>query len=143
MKLIELSVSDDNLFSHLLNGNEIKLLVASTSDEDTKFILPVCSKSCYNKVSGFRVNEMKDNILVFSDGTLFNWDKDGGNGKPSSTEILVNWLTTEENASSYYGGVNRRGKTNANRKEQYHKLIAMLIHKTNGKFDYVLKFTIK
>jgi hypothetical protein len=142
MKVIELSVSDDNLFSHLKDGNDIKSLVASIANDDIKLILPVCSKSCYNKVTGFRVTKKKDNVLVSSDGTLFNWDKDGGNGKPSSTEILVNWLTTEENASSYYGGVDRRGKTNANRKEQYHKLIAMLIHKTNGKFGYVHKLNI-
>jgi hypothetical protein len=63
-----------------------------------------------------------------------NWDKDSNGGKnPSSIEVLIEWLTTEENASQYFGGVNEAGKTNAMCKEGYHKLIKELILQKTGK----------
>ena len=42
-------------------------------------------------------------------------------------------MTTEENCSKYFGGLDATGRTNGNRKEVYHLYIRDLIRKENGK----------
>jgi hypothetical protein len=67
------------------------------------------------------------------DSNLLNWENDGEENKRSSMSILIDWFTTEENVSNYYGGKNKFGKTTAERKEDYHHVIKELIQKENGK----------
>ncbi len=62
-----------------------------------------------------------------------SWEKDGEGSIRSSMEILIDWFTTEENVSKYYGGTDKHGKTNAERKEGYHFSIKDLIEQENGK----------
>jgi hypothetical protein len=62
------------------------------------------------------------------------WDKDGGENKKSSICILIDWLTTEGNLSDYYGGTDKNGYTNSNRKETYHNLICNMIKQENGMY---------
>ena len=50
----------------------------------------------------------------------------------SSIDILIDWLTTEENANKYFGGLDIDGKTSATRKEAYHHHIRDIIKKENG-----------
>ena len=66
---------------------------------------------------------------------MSSWDNDGdtSEGVKSSIEVLVNWLTTEENCSQYFGGIDSNGRTNGNRKEVYHHHIRDIIKLENGK----------
>ena len=50
-------------------------------------------------------------------------------------EVLIDWFTTEENTSKYFGGVNSNGRISANRKESYHLHIRDMIKEENDKFD--------
>ena len=63
---------------------------------------------------------------------------DGNKVNRSSIKVLLDWLTTEENASSYFGGVDNKGQTTATRKEAYHHHLWELIKKENGKLKYFL-----
>jgi hypothetical protein len=89
----------------------------------------------YKSVVGYRTKEIivLEDVLEEIPEPPSNWDKDGKDGKPSSIQVLIDWLTTEENASMYFGGVNEVGKTNAMRKESYHKVIRQIIIEKNGK----------
>jgi hypothetical protein len=46
--------------------------------------------------------------------------------------LLIDWLTTEENASRYFGGADKDGRTQSERRDAYHHLIKDLIFKENG-----------
>ena len=64
-----------------------------------------------------------------------SWEKDGTSTKMCSIKVLVEWLTTEENCSQYFGGLDANGRTSADRKEAYHHRIRDLIKQENGKWD--------
>jgi hypothetical protein len=134
MDIITVHKDSNVILSNLENKNNLRGILSQQSNSGIQFILPVCSKTCYNRLKDEKKEKEKSKGNVTSDGTPMNWDKDGGNGKMSSTAVVVNWLTTEENASCYYGGVDKRGKTNSKRKEAYHTLLSMLIHKENGTY---------
>jgi hypothetical protein len=59
------------------------------------------------------------------------WDKDGFYNVRSSEQVVLDWLTTEENTSSYYRGVSKDGQTSANRKYSYHLKLSAEIKKEN------------
>ena len=70
--------------------------------------------------------------------SLIRWDSDGRDGKMSSEEIIVNWLTTAENCEKYFGGTyGSKNKVNGITKDMYHVLISKLIEETNGAYTYV------
>ena len=87
-------------------------------------ILPVCSKSCYNAM----LRNRKDADKVARKEKNYNsnqlnvrWDSDGGNGKLLSEEVIVQWLTTNENSDRYFGGViGQKKRTNGTLKDTYH-----------------------
>lgn len=133
MDMITVNKDSHVLLSNLENKSNILGTLCEQAGSGIKFVLPVCSKTCYNRLNDEKKDKEKDKGTVSSDGTPMNWEKDGRDGKMSSAAVVVNWLTTEENASSYFGGVDKRGKTNSKRKETYHTLLSMLIHKENGK----------
>jgi hypothetical protein len=138
MNILEVNSSDNIFFSNMNKGEEMKSVLTSSKD-DTKFILPVCSKTCFNKVRSLKKEKIASKSSTGTstdDTTPANWEADAKDGKQSSAALLVNWLTTEENASSYFGGNDRNGRTSAKRKEVYHQLLSMLIHKENGKYEY-------
>jgi hypothetical protein len=62
-----------------------------------------------------------------------SWEKDGEGSIRSSMEVLIDWFTTKENVSKYYGGTDKHGTTNAERKEGYHLSMKNLIQEENGK----------
>ena len=72
--------------------------------------------------------------------TVQSWDNDGDANKKSSIQILIDWLTTEENASKYFGGLDIEGRTSTARKETYHHHIRDLIKNENGKRFFILLF---
>jgi hypothetical protein len=126
---------DDKVLEYVkVNSTERKVL-NYLFKTGTPIIFPVCGKRCFKSLLGYRSKE----VIVLDEGleevppAPANWDKDGDKDKPSSIAILIDWLTTEENASVYFGGVNEVGKTNAMRKECYHKIIRQRIIDTNGK----------
>jgi hypothetical protein len=110
----------------------------------THVLFPVCGKRCFKSVTGYRTKEVivLDELIQDTPSAPANWDKDAHGDKPSSIQLLIQWLTTEENASLYFGGVNQAGKTTAMRKECYHKVIKQFIKDRNGECPYVIIYYI-
>ena len=110
--------------------------------KSSKVILPVCSKSCYNSVIRNRKNKQKETsqkkitsstVTKKAKDGFVRWDSDGGDGKLSSEEIIVQWLTTNENADLYFGGVvGKKRNTVGTTKETYHNRLSNAILKENG-----------
>ena len=100
------------------------------SSQEAKLVFPVCGKRCFSNIQKFRI---KDKIESTVNSGVYNWDKDRTEDKKSSIDILIDWLTTEENASKYFGGTDKNGKTSGLKKDGYHKIIREKILKENGK----------
>jgi hypothetical protein len=108
---------------------------------DGRIILPSCGRQCHKNILKkiTSLNKSKKTDLK-SDGTSkLQWDKDGSSSQRSSIQVLVDWITTEENASSYFGGKNKKGKTTGSRKETHHFEITKVIQKENG--EYFINFS--
>ena len=111
----------------------------------TKIVLPVCSKTCYNTVLRNRKqrdnlskkgsNKKEDVVHTKRNSDLnVRWDSDGGNGKLSSEEVIVQWLSTNENSDKYFGGViGQHRRTNCTSKDTYHTRLSNMIRDENGK----------
>jgi hypothetical protein len=140
MTFIAMEKQDDKILEYIrVNSIERKVLNHLYS-KDTPILFPVCGKRCSKLVTGYRHKE----VIVLDDNATdvpmapANWEKDSNGGKNlSSIQVLIDWLTTEENASQYFGGVNEQGKTNAMRKEGYHKVIKDLIFEKTGEFQSI------
>ena len=133
MDVLELVSKKENVLHHVIEGIDMEKISNSIKLDHTKLIFPVCGKRCYNTLMKTKKNNAKDGA---SDYTVAqSWDKDGNvnTNTMSSIDILIDWLTTEENASKYFGGVDMDGNTNATRKEAYHHHIRDLIKKENGR----------
>lgn len=106
----------------------------------TQVILPVCSKTCYNAVLRNRKSKEKETTNTKSTTFALNkrnnsnlrWDADGGEGKLSSEEVIIQWLTTNENADKYFGGaVGAKRHINGISKDTYHNRLSNAILKEN------------
>jgi hypothetical protein len=137
LKVIHLQGKDDRILRYYDCNDEDRDMITSQLTHDTKLIFPVCGKCCLNKVNALR-NLDEEKLLKEQTTGILNWDKDGSDVEKSSIEVLIDWLTTEENASKYFGGVDKDGRTNSERRESYHILIRDLIKKENGKFKNIL-----
>jgi hypothetical protein len=138
--MVVMECTNDKILDYLqVNPTERKVL-NHLFKQDTPILFPVCGKRCYKSVVGYRTREVivLEDVIEKTPDPPSNWDKDAKDGKPSSIQILIDWLTTEENASMYFGGVNEVGKTNAMRKEAYHKVIRQLIIDTNGEILLII-----
>ena len=132
----ENSKSSEHLYIQRSNVEEVcKVLDVDLSSHKEIFkrnsvILPYCKKRCFkailSKIDSEKAaqSEEKKNLIY--------WDNDGKDGKRSSEKVIIDWLVTEENSKLYFGGKNKSGRTNANRKETYHNLLSDLIKKENG-----------
>jgi hypothetical protein len=136
--------TDDVLLDHITDcDDEMKNKVLNFSKADGKLVFPLCTKRCYNSLLSMRnkhkkllesnnkkiptsknKNSKKIGESLNNFQTPPNWDRDGGEGKKSSIVVLVDWLTTEENITQYYGGLDTEGNTSANRKNAYHKILS-------------------
>ena len=124
----------DKIIEQLHKGIDIKSIHNSIEEDNTNLIIPVCGKRCYNSVCK-KLKKSKEPINgMTSYEKIKSWDKDGDENRKSSIEVLIDWITTEENASKYFGGLDIDGKTSSTRKEAYHHHIRDLIKEENGKF---------
>ena len=133
MDIIESIGIEDNMVDQLHKDIDIKSIYTTVKDSQHKLIFPVCGKRCYNTI----MQSKKKTTKTRSDYSQAQcWDKDGNESKgiKSSIEVLIDWITTEENSSSYFGGLDPEGKTNATRKEGYHHYIRDIIKAENGKY---------
>ena len=68
--------------------------------------------------------------------TMTRWDSDARdeNGM-TSEEVIVYWLTDEENCERYFGGKHgSKGASDGTRKDEYHNLLSQLIMEANGTY---------
>ena len=134
MNHLKVENGNDKLVDLVQDSIDMNLIIRQTTHDTSQLIFPICGKRCYNTVCNFRKKDEK------KDGSEYaltqSWDADGNSSKKSSTEVLIHWLTTEENCSSYFGGVDTNGRTNGNRKETYHHHIRDLIKSENGERTY-------
>jgi hypothetical protein len=134
--VIELKESNTPLVEYVKNiaGSDIRIPKSGTT------ILPSCGKQCQKKIIRMieSLTQVKKNTMKADGTTKTHWDKDGTSTTRTSIQMLVDWLTTEENSSSYFGGKNSKGQTNGSRRETHHYAIAELIKAENGKFIYLL-----
>ena len=130
--------------------DEQMLLLENISHEklaSTEVVLPVCGKQCYNMMVKARKKKVENNMKKQlaeeeSDKKRFpnlipnqhkRWDNDGGENNLSSEEVIINWITTNENAEMYFGGNHgSNNSTNGISKETYHVRLSNLIHRENG-----------
>ena len=133
MDTLELYNKKEIILNNIIEGIDMLRMTDNLKTDETQLIFPVCRKRCYNTVSKKTNKENKGQ----SEYTITqSWDKDGNvsTNTMSSIDVLINWITTEENASRYFGGLDVEGKTSANRKESYHHHIHDLIKKENGMY---------
>lgn len=114
--------------------SNINAIINNIVDSDIKLIYPVCGKRCYNTVVFSKNKKAPKSQSDYANG--LNWDQDGNDNKKSSTTILIDWFTTEGNASSYFGGLDADGRTSSDRKEAYHHHIRDEIVKENGESHF-------
>ena len=132
MKVLELDDLSDEVVKDIPKSINVKEIHKSLYNDEHHLIFPICGKRCYNVVTYIKTK--KDTNNKDSEyAVLKSWDKDGSDNKRSSIDVLIDWLTTQENASSYFGGIDVDGRTNSNRKETYHLVIRDVIRNENGK----------
>ena len=130
MNHFNIESNDDKLVTLVDDSIDMNIIIDDITNDTSRLIFPICGKRCYNTVCNYR---KKDNSKDDSEYALAqSWDADGNSSQKSSIEVLIHWLTTEENCSSYFGGVDANGKTNANRKETYHHHLRDIIKSENG-----------
>jgi hypothetical protein len=131
MDVLEIEYPGDKIIEQIHKNVDLPTVNRNLSKCDTKLIFPVCGKRCYNSVCFYRNKRDKPKESEYA--IAQSWDNDGSDTKKSSIDVLINWFTTEENCSRYFGGLDREGRTSTNRKEAYHHHIRDLIEKENGK----------
>ena len=139
MEMIKISSAHDKILDFVGDHVDISCLKNFSSDDLSNLIFPFCGQRCFNYILNYRT---KKNPAVSNGDSEYaascSWDSDGSSKKRTSIQVLIDWFTTEENCSSYFGGVDEQGKTNGNRKDTYHYHIRDLIRNENGKYIYVL-----
>ena len=111
-----------------------------------QFAFPVCSLRCHNRLAALeadhqkafsseekRMNKIRTAIMSGDSSLLPRWDNDNihPNGM-TSISALLEWVTTEENGSMYFGGNNSHGHPNGISKDKYHQIIAREIRQKTG-----------
>ena len=140
MKLLELEGPEDKIINQVDKTVQMKTIQNYLKNSSTQLIFPVCGKRCYNTIEHSR---NKKDIKEHSEYAVGQtWDNDGDENKKTSIDILIEWLTTEENATSYFGGLDTDGRTSSNRKETYHHRIRNLIKKENGQLLNIVRYSI-
>ena len=133
MKHILMEKKTDKLLDLIETSTDVASTFELTLNHSTNLILPFCGKRCFNKLEHHRNKICKKADTEYS--SISSWDKDGdGCNKRSSIAILIHWLTTEENCSQYFGGIDANGRTNGLRKEGYHHQIRDIIKEENGTY---------
>ena len=122
---------EDKFNSHIDKSIDMTRINAFLESDQSNLMFPFCGKRCFNSLFQFR--NKKTNVTDSDYALTQNWEKDGSPTCRTSMMVLVDWMSTQENCSSYFGGVDSKGNTSANRKDTYHHHIRNLILKENGK----------
>jgi hypothetical protein len=131
MEMIGVKSVYDKLLDYVGDHIDMSCFKEFSYNQLSNLTLPFCGLRCYNSILKLRLKGISNN----GDSEYAvsqNWDNDGTSNRKSSMEVLIEWITTEENCSNYFGGVNEKGTTNGNRKETYHYHIRDLIQNENG-----------
>ena len=137
METLALHTKKEVVLKNVKKGIDMVEIIETLKNDTSHLIFPVCGKRCYNTVSKSTTKKATGEP---SDYTVTqSWDKDGNVEKniKSSIDVLIHWITTEENATRYFGGLDTDGKTSPNRKESYHHHIRDLIKEENGMLLYI------
>lgn len=132
MDKIKLTSSSDKVIDLFKKSCDVSCLKHLSTEELKHLHFPFCRKHCYNTINNYRNKKSSKGEGDSEYATTQSWDKDGSYNTKTSMEVLINWFTTEENCSSYFGGINGQGRTNANQKDMYHYLLRDLICNENG-----------
>ena len=135
MKLIGWKEYEQQIKKQVDSSVDMNHIQNSLTNDNTNLIFPFCGIRCFRSIVKPKKEESEYSIIK-------SWDNDGTSKSKSSIKVLIEWITTEENCSSYFGGLDATGRTNANRKETYHYHIRDLIIKENGEFIFVLIYII-
>ena len=138
LKFIDLESSEEKVLKHLDDKFDMSSLRKSITNDHTNIIFPVCGKRCFNCVDFIKSNKAKEVNSEYAQGQ--SWDLDGSENKRSSVQVLIDWITTEENCSQYFGGLDADGRTNGNRKDTYHYIIRDLIKIENGEILHYKRY---
>ena len=123
---------EDKLIAHIDKSIDMKVIDRFLLSEPSNLTFPFCGKRCFNSL-----HQVRNKKVTTSDSDYAitqNWEKDGSTTCRSSMRVLIDWISTQENCSSYFGGLDSNGNTSANRKEAYHHHIRDLIKKENGEY---------
>jgi hypothetical protein len=139
MKLLTIKNVKDEILGLIKSEDDITVLIEKLLLTNSNVILPVCCKRCYNSIESYLAktekakSKLMKKAIECNQPTNSNWDKDGVEGvSKCSGRVLIEWLTAEENASAYFGGSDKDGRTSSTRKETYHNVISKLIREENG-----------
>ena len=135
MDMIGITSAHDSILDFVGDHVDISCLKQFSTYDLTNLTFPFCGQRCYNYIINHR-DKAKNNNGDSEYATTQSWESDGSSKKKTSIQVLIDWFTTEENCSNYFGGVNDNGNTNGNRKETYHYHIRDLIRNENGKLMY-------
>ena len=114
--MIEINTLDDQCITKQVYEGVDICAIKNTIDSDTNnLIFPFCGKHCFNSIKKAPTTSNGDSKYA----TALSWEGDGSVTKKSSMQILIEWITTEENCSTYFGGLDASGHTNGNRKDTY------------------------
>ena len=131
MEHFKVENAKDKLLDMVEDSVDMSIIKDNFINNHTKLIFPFCGKRCFNKLTHHRNKVCDKEESEYA--TISSWDNDGDDTTKSSVAVLIDWMTTEENCSKYFGGLDANGRTSANRKEAYHLYIRDEIKKENGK----------
>jgi hypothetical protein len=145
MEIVELLSVDDKVLNFLKIKEPLLTKVVNAFKKGAQIVFPCCGERCSKIVLASRKEGKKraESVTVSKPNleklTPPNWYKDGTDKCKSSIDVLIHWLTTEETATKYFGGLDKDGKISSDRKESYHYGICDIIKKENGKIEiYVI-----
>jgi hypothetical protein len=127
---LKIESEQDKLLDYVENRFDMKKIMNDVANDTTQLIFPFCGRRCHKTICNYRKKQDTKKVSDYANSQ--NWENDGSSTKKSSIQVLIDWITTEENCSSYFGGVDSNGRTDGNRKESYHHYIREQIRKENG-----------
>lgn len=116
----------DTKVDKIPEGIDLTVIQERIKNEDIKLVFPVCGKRCYNTLCN-----SKNKMVLWGEtdySAAQSWENDGDCNTESSIEVLIDWITTKENASRYFGGLDIEGRTIATRKESNHHQIKKRVY---------------
>jgi hypothetical protein len=117
MEIVELLSEDDKVLNFLNIKEPILTKVINAFKKGAQIVFPCCGKRCSKMVLASRKECKKKSEQAIASTSIDSkltppyWDKDSTDKCKSSIDVIIHWLTTEENATKYFGGLDKDGKT--------------------------------